>query len=198
MTGRLHGALEDALADESGGTRGHVLPVPQGPDPDADDDDTADPNAQLRADVRTLRGRTALVETTAAGWGEGQGAAPRADWKPQRIGAAPPAPLVDLRDGSARAVLAACGVPPTLFGTGGDAAGAREAWRMFLHGSLQPVADLLAAELAVKLEAPDLALSFSGLFASDLQGRARAYRAMVGPQGPAVPEADARRLAGLN
>ena len=43
---------------------------------------------------------------------------------------------------------------------------------------------------------PDLALSFDRLFASDLQGRARAYRSMVGTgQGPGVP--DARRQAGL-
>ena len=29
-TGRLSGALEEALADESGGPRGHVLPIPEG------------------------------------------------------------------------------------------------------------------------------------------------------------------------
>ena len=39
LTGRLHANIEDAIADEAGGTRGHVLPVPAGPDGDGDDDD---------------------------------------------------------------------------------------------------------------------------------------------------------------
>ena len=124
-------------------------------------------------------GRTALVETTSAGWGDGTDAAPRSDWKPQRIGAAPPAPLVDLRSESGRAVLAACGVPATLFEASGDAAGRRESWRSFLHGSVQPHAEILAVELAAKLDAPDLALTFDRLFASDLSGRARAFQSMT-------------------
>ena len=54
LTGRLHASLEDAIADEAGGTRGHLLPVPQGPDGDELDPDTGepvDPLADLRADV---------------------------------------------------------------------------------------------------------------------------------------------------
>ena len=179
LTGRLHASVEDALADESGGTRGHVLPVPQGPDADGDDDDTADPNADLRADIAALKGRTALVETVAAAWGEGKAAAPMADWKPQRIGANPPASFVDLRSESAQAVLGACGVSGELF-VAGDAAGQRESWRRFLHGSVAPLAELLAAELREKLEEPDLRLSFDRLFASDLSGRARAFQSLVG------------------
>ena len=182
LTGRLHASIEDALADESGGTRGHLLPVPQGPDGDEVDPDTGepvDPLADLRADVAKLRGRTALVETVAAGWGEGSLAAPRADWRPQRIGANPPASLATLRTDSAMAVLAACGVSSDLF-VHGDAAGQRESWRRFLHGSVQPLGDLLAVELADKLAVPGLALRFDRLFASDLSGRARAFQSLTG------------------
>ena len=73
----LHAALEDALADEAGGTRGHVLPVPAGPagdDPDADPDD---PHADLRRDIAALRGATVLTETTSrrVGRRHGRGAA---------------------------------------------------------------------------------------------------------------------------
>ena len=161
LTSKLHASVEDALADEAGGTRGHVLPVPAGPDGDGGDDDTDtdtdDPNAALRADIGALRGKTVMVETTAAGWGEGMNAAPRADWKPQRIGANPPASMATLRTDSAQAVLSACGLSADLFATG-DAAGQRESWRRFLHGSVQPLADLVAAELAGKLDAPDLRL----------------------------------------
>ena len=192
---RLHGAAEDALADESAGTRGHVLPMPAGPDSDGDSDSTDDPNAQLRQDIANLRGKTAMVETTSAGWSEGKQAAPMADWRPQRIGAAPPAPLVDLRAESARAVMAACGVPAALFEAGGDSAGRREALRILLRTALQPLADLVSSELASKLDTPDLRLHFDGLFASDLQGRARALGSMT---KAGMPLEDAKRLAGLS
>ena len=196
LTGRLHASVEDALADESAGTRGHVLPVPAGPESgevDADGE-PIDELADLRKDIANLRGKTALVETTSAGWSEGKVAAPLSDWKARRIGASPPAPVVDLRSDSAQSVLAACGVPPSLF-HGGDAATKGESWRQFLHGSVQPVAMLLAAELADKLDAPDLRLSFDRLFASDLQGRARSFQSM---RNGGIELPDARRLAGLN
>ena len=193
LTGRLHASVEDALADESGGTRGHVLPVPAGPDADGDDDTTTDPNADLRADIAALRGKTAMVETSAAGWGEGKQAAPMADWKPQRIGANPPAAFTSLRTDSAQAVLAACGVSADLF-VAGDAAGQRESWRRFLHGSVAPVAALLADELATKLDTPGLRLTFDALFASDLSGRARAFQSLV--KG-GMPVDKAAALAGL-
>ena len=195
LTGKLHAATEDALADEAGGTRGHVLPVPVGPDADGDADDTNDPNKQLRTDIASLRGSTVMVESTAAGWSEGATAAPRLDWKAQRLGAAPPAPLVDLRSQSARAVLAACGISPGLFEAGGDAAGKREAWRLFLHGAVAPIAALLADELAVKLDVPGLRLSFDRLFASDLSGRARAFQSLTGGGMEAERAAE---LAGLS
>ena len=181
LTGRLHGALEGSLADEAAGPVGSVIPVPQSPDdtPDTDDpDDDTDPLAKLRADVAALRGKTALVETVAAGWGEGQTAAPHADWRPQRIGAAPPDSLPVLRSDSAVAVLAAAGVPADL-AFSADSTGQQEAWRRFLHGSVQPLADLLSVELADKLDVADLRLTFDGLRASDVGQRARAYAALV-------------------
>ena len=196
LTGKLHANLEDAIADEAGGTRGHLLPVPAGPETDEVDADgnPVDPNAQLRADIQRLRGRTVMVETTAAGWGEGMSAAPRSDWKPARIGADPPVSLATLRTDSAQAVLAACGLSADLF-VQGDAAGQRESWRRFLHGSVQPLGDLLAVELADKLDAPGLRLTFDRLFASDLSGRARAYQSLTG----GGMDADrAARLAGLS
>ena len=197
LTGRLLGELESALADESGGTRGHLLPVPQSPVGDEQEVDAdgnpVDPLASLRSDVKKLRGRTALVETTSAGWGEGRGAAPSSDWKPQRLGADPPASLATIRSDSAVAVLSALGTPPGLF-DGSGAAGQRESWRRFLHGSVQPLGELLAVELADKLAVPGLTLGFDRLMASDLAGRSRAYQSLTG----AGMDADrAAELAGL-
>ena len=99
-----------------------------------------------------------------------------------------------IQEQSFDAMLAACGVPPALYGRGGDAAGRREAWRQYLHGSVTPVAELIVEELRTKLEVDGLTVTFDDLYASDLQGRARALQSMV---KAGVPLEDARRLAGL-
>ena len=185
LSGRLSAELEAALGDEAAGTRGHLLPIPT---------DGADETVEkLREDIRTLGGKVALVETTGAGWGEGRIAAPPRDYDPKRIGANPPASLATLRSDAALAVLAACGVPVELAAPG-DGTAAREAWRRFLHGTVQPLAACVAEELAAKLDAPGLVLGFDKLFASDLSGRARAFQSMVGG-GMAVDQAAG--LAGL-
>ena len=90
ITGSLHGGLEQTLGYEVRGPVGHVLPLPAGPDTEDEDED---PLGDLRKDIRNLKGATALVETAAAGFGEGRQAAPTSDWRPSRIGAAPPASL---------------------------------------------------------------------------------------------------------
>ena len=60
--------------------------------------------------------------------------------------------------------------------------------------SLQALGDLLAGELPAKLEVPGLRIGFDRLFASDLQGRARAFQSLTG----GGMEADrAATLAGL-
>lgn len=184
LSGALAGNLERALADESAGTRGYVLPVPSG---------VAKAQADaVKADLRNLRGRTTVVESTSGGWGQGTAAAPARDWAPSRIGPAWPASINDARRAAEASILLACGVPLSLVESG-DAQGAREGWRRFLHGSLRPLARRIEAELAEKLDT-DVALSFDGLFASDVQGRARAYQSMTG--GGMAPER-AAQLAGL-
>ena len=75
-------------------------------------------------------------------------------------------------------MLSACGVPPMLAAAKAGDSGQREAWRRFLHGTVQPVSGLVAVELTGKLE-QEIKLSFDGLFASDLSGRARAFGSMV-------------------
>ena len=185
LSGRLAAELEAALGDEASGTRGHLLPVPT----DGQDDSVS----ELRRDIGSLKGKTALVETTAAAWGDGRPMAPRGDYEPKRIGANPPASLATLRSDAALAVLSACGVPVELV-TPGDGTSAREGLRRFLHLTVQPLATCIAAELGVKLDTPNLTLSFDKLFASDLSGRARAFQSMVGG-GMAVDRAAA--LAGL-
>ena len=132
----------------------------------------------LKADIGAGKGMALLVQTMAGGWGKGVGSAPMSDWKSQKVQPNPAASQVNLRSDLALAVLGACGVPPSLFGlgSGGDK---RESLRVFLHTSVQPLADILAYELSEKLDTA-VSFSFDRLFASDISGRARAFQSLTG------------------
>ena len=188
-TGRLIAGSEAALAGEVTGPSGHLVPIPDSPGGDDDED----PTAALRRDIGAMRGGVRMVETVASGWGEGRSAAPEGDWRQRRIGADPPASMVALRSDAAAAVCAACGVPEALFGRG-DGTSAREAFRRYERTTIRPLLALFAAEAAVKLDTPDLTLDPSELRASDLSGAARAFQSMV--KG-GLPVAEAASLAGL-
>ena len=178
-TGTLAANLETRLGEEAGSSVGFLLPVPHdgrrgdGPDDGSQDDGLDD----LRRDIRTLRGRTGVLETTAAGWGMGMSSAPRSDYKPMRLGADPPASLPSLRSEAGLSVLSACGVPVALV-TDKDGTAAREGWRRFVMGSVEPLLDRVRVEVEAKLE---MAVSFdlTGLWAHDLQGRASAFQRLV-------------------
>lgn len=168
--GRLAAEVEKSMSDEAGGTVGYLLPIPT----DADDTSVT----ALKADLKNLRGRTSIVETTSGGWGEGRIAAPRSDYQPQRIGPNFPPSVAQVHHAIQNAVLAACGVPTELVDAR-DGTSAREAWRRFLHGTVAPMAHVLASELT-RVYARPVKIGFERLFASDLMGRARAFQSMVG------------------
>ena len=109
-TARLQSEAERSLADEAGGPLAQLLAIPQ----DGGDGGDDDPLATLKADIRTARGKALLVETAAAGWGEGRTAAPQRDWQASRLGPMPPDSIVKAADAAFSRVLAACGVPAVL------------------------------------------------------------------------------------
>lgn len=189
LTGELLATLERKLADEAGGPVGSLLAIPADP---GDDDDDDDPMAGLKASIKALKGRVAFVETTASGWGEGQSGAPRRDWVPQRLGANPPGVLRDLRGDVAMAVLEACGVPVSLVADA-DGTSQRESWRRFVMGAVAPQAEILAAELSDKLEAP-VNFQLAGLWAHDAVGRSQVFKNL---RAGGVGKREARALAGL-
>ena len=192
QTGRLSGALERALADEATGPRGTLITAPETSAAKEDaDGEVLDPFADLKADLANLRGQLAVVESFAAGAGD-RGLRPDRDWKPERLGADPPSALVSLRQDVADSVLQACGISPALYG-GGGATGGREALRAFYRTTLLPVAALVEHECSAKLET-DVRLTFDSLAAADVATAARAYQSL---SGAGMPDADARRLAGL-
>ena len=173
-TARLQSETERSLADEAGGPLAQLLAIPQ----DGGDDSQDDPLKLLKADLRTARGKALLLETAAAGWGEGRASAPQRDWKPERLGPEPPASMAKVRADAFNAVLAACGTPPALFDDS-DGTSQRESFRRYLTTLVQPLARILERELRVKLDAPEVRLSFDPLYAHDLVGRASAFSKLV-------------------
>ena len=105
ITAKMLSEAEKSLRDESAGPLAQLIPTPRmdTADPNVDpEEDTVDPLAGLRQDIRTARGAGLLLETLAAGWGEGSMSAPRSDWKANRLGPNPPDSLVRLRRGRLR------------------------------------------------------------------------------------------------
>ena len=149
----------------------NLLPIPvDGQDPTV---------TALRKDIAAAKGKALTVESTSGDWNDPKGgrSAVRFDWRAERLGAAPPAALVELSRNAERSVLATCGVPVEL-AEAGDGTGQREAWRRFLFGSVAPLAKIVTEELRAKLD-PEIGMAFEELRASDLAGRARAYKQLT-------------------
>ena len=190
-TAALAGRLESGLADEAGAPSAQLVPVPQ----DGGDGGDEDPLAKLKADIAKAKGRALLVETTAAGFGQGPAGAPRRDWQQSRLGFEPPDISRTMREDVFGHVLAACNVPPSLVNERAEGSAMRESLRRWVHLAVEPLGDIVAAELAAKLDRPGLRLDFSPLMASDLAGKARAIKGLV-EAGLDLPAATA--IAGLD
>lgn len=173
-TGTLAGRLEAMLANEAGAPSAQLVPVPA----DGGDGSREDPLAQLKYDLAEAKGKALLIETTAAGWGQGMGQAPRKDWVQSRIGADWPDVLRSTREDIQDAVYSACNVPAVLLSKRAEGTSQREAYRRFTLLGLKPLAVLIEAELEAKLNAP-VRISFDPLMSSDLAGKARAIKGMV-------------------
>ena len=169
LTSGLLAASHRSLGAEQAQPTTALLPVPKSAETET---------AKLRAELGASAGKVTLVESTASGWGQGRDDAPKGDWQQRRIGADPPDASVKLQDSAALQVLAACGVPPMLL-AGGTSAAAREDYRRFVATTIEPLGEIVAAELSSKLETLDLTLSFERLHASDMAGRARAAGSLV-------------------
>ena len=180
-TARLQSEAERSLADEAQGPLAQLLAIPS----DGGDDSDDDPLKKLKADIAGARGKALLVETSAAGWGEGKTAAPQRDWQAARLGPMPPESMATIRRDAFEAVLAACGTPPRLF-VDSDGTSQREALRRWHLGTVLPLARLVEHELTLKLETP-VELKFDN-YPLDLAGRAQAFQKLVAG-GVAVNEA---------
>ena len=187
-TARLQSEAERSLADEAGGPLAQLLAIPQ----DGGDDGDGDPLKMLRADIAGARGKALLVETSAAGWGEGRTAAPQRDWQASRLGPMPPESMATIRKDAFEAVLAACGTPPSLF-LDSDGTSQREAVRRWHLNLVLPLARLVEHELTAKLETP-VELKFDS-YALDMVSRATVVAKLAQAGVPMATALDAVGLA---
>ena len=184
LSAKMLGQIERRMSEESNARVGHLLTIP-----DATSDEQVN---QLRSDLAAIQGGVALVETTSGGHGQGLRAAPQVDWQLRRFGADFPESNIALRDSISRDVIAALGIPAPLY-HGTDGVSAREAYRLLLVSTLQPIAEIIASELSKKLETT-VELKFRRLQAADIQSRARAFGTMV---TAGVDEQTAMEVSGL-
>ena len=172
--------IENSLAYDAQAPTGLLMPMP---DAASTKVTTAVKNA-----ITNGKGAISLVETMAAGFGQGALAAPRADYEQKRFGPMVPATSIDLREKSTLAVLGAMGIPPSLYTSEGSAL--RESYRHFFTNTVEPLGKLIAEELTEKLET-DVNIEFPALVKSDISARSRAYATLVKAD---MPEEDAREL----
>ena len=85
---------------------------------------------------------------------------------------------LELRRGAALEIIEATGVPSVLADPRAEANGQREAFRRFVHGTIEPMARLVEGEVSSKTGL-ECGLDFGSLFAADLAGRGRALKQMV-------------------
>ena len=132
----------------------------------------------------------------------GGGIVPTTAFKPARMGPEPTSEQVELRRDAARELLEALGIPSTLFvGTASEGA-QRAGFRRFVVATVEPVAELIAAELSLKLETT-VRLDLSMLATPDAEvssarargSRANAYAVLV---GAGMGDQEARTAAGLD
>ena len=183
QSARLAAGLEKQMANEATQPSGQLLPHPDGVEGNILDD--------IKADLKKMAGRSMLVPSMAGGWGDGKANAP-ADWQPRRLGFNPAETVLGVRESVYKSLVAAAGIPPALFGES-RAEGAREALRQFLHFALEPMAAIIAVEASAKLAAP-VRFGFDRLFASDIQGRARAFKSL---RDGGMSKASAARVTGM-
>lgn len=160
--------LEGSLNDEVNASVGHLLPIPAG-----GNDKTVE---GLKADIANLKGKIAVIETASGGWDRGAGSAPRREYELDRLGPNVPNANVELFETARNTVLTACGYPVSLM-TDRDGTAQRESWRRYLHGTVAPLGHLVI--IAARRAGLTIEIEWDALFASDIQGRARAFASMV-------------------
>ena len=169
-TGNLAGRVEAALSSEAALPSGRIVTLVS----------DSDPNFKARSAL-VRKGGLSVEGRMPASYDQQQG---RTD--PVKFGPDPSDTFADgLRSQLGREILAAFGISPALFSDRGDGAGQREAWRRLWIGTIQPLAEVLAGELRLKLDA-DAMVDLGALRAADEDQRSRSVSRRVMAAATAV------------
>ena len=187
FTATLVARLEQRLSEEARSKVGYLLPYADLTDPQIE---------QLKADLAAMNGNVGVIPTSNAPHTT-RGAlqnGPTADYVPRRFGATiPESNLTARRDANAD-IVSALGVPSALFVGGNSGVGLAESYRIFAVSTLDPLGELVAQELADKLDAPGLVLRFDRTAGSDVIRRSKSYQTLIEAK---VDPARAARIAGV-
>ena len=146
---------------------------------------------EMRKDIKKANGSVLLVEL--GDWGNVGAAKADGGFRVQRLGAGPPAPLVDQAEASANAIYAAVGVNPSVF-TARKARRQERPCGVFCSACWRRSGGLSRLNWAAKLETP-VSFNWDELRASDIASRARAFNSLM--QG-GMDKADALAATGLS
>lgn len=178
---RLMADIEGAIANAMDWTGRGLLPFP----------DTV-PEEQQSAALRGLKaGGTLAAIKSKADFATNVGQSRGQEFR--RVDLTPDLRQADLNpavDGLHSRVLAAAGIPPALVTASGNAGAMREAYRLFVLQTVEPMARQLMPEFA---KVGVTGLSSASMMASDTAGRARSVGALV---KAGVPLDKAMRLVG--
>ena len=160
--------IERSLQDDSKVPTGGIMPQPDGV--------SATGINQVKAAMTGGKGGLTLAETTASGFGLGPNAAPRKDWEQSRFGPMVPSASIQLWQAAMLAVMAALGVPPSLYTSQGGAL--RESYRHLFGSLMEPLGQLIAAELSEKLE-EEVTIRFPERLRSDISALSRGFSSLA-------------------
>ncbi len=159
--------MEQRLTEEVSGGTGQLIPVP-----------SAEAAETLQEQLRNLKGKLALVETTELNWGSGATGSPNNELLPRRLGGNPPVSTIQLRRQVEESILSAAGVPPSALG-GASESGTKESLRLFTFLTIDPILKALALTIAHRFDIPGLHFDLRRLRAADIQARSRSVAALV-------------------
>ena len=184
LSSALIARLEKRMSDEANSRTGYLLPHR----------DLSDGQlAALKADLGSMAGNVGLIHSQAAAYDSRGQAGGSADWTPRRFGANIPETNIQARREVATDTVAALGVPPAMLSANTGTA-AQESYRQFSLTTLQPFGNILAHELADKLERPGLMVRWDHVAASDVVRRATAYGKL---KDAGIDRERAARIAGV-
>lgn len=156
-TAGLAAGVERALADETRFSAGRIAAL----------DSVAD-----NADAYAARLADGGIIVASGPHPLAQQQTPGARFAPQRLGAEPPAALVDLRQQIKHGIYSMFGLAPSLYEAGGSGA-RRDVWQRVYATTFAPLSRQVADEIRAKLDAPAFQLRMSEARTPDLAQQAR-------------------------